>query len=166
MRARVRAHGSPLRLDTQVLGFGAASAHPTFPVSRSRRLCWHASSHTALVSPQWPGFLPLPVPLSPSAPAIAAGRRGRPCLRHHAGIASCGGDPACSADTRCRVLQVFRSSLVLRRDGLPEAVETVTEMPCRLLFWSSVSAIVRWRPHRGQRDWNSATPGFTRHALH
>jgi hypothetical protein len=30
VHARFRAHGSPLRLDTQVRGFGAASAHPTF----------------------------------------------------------------------------------------------------------------------------------------
>jgi len=34
------------------------------------------------------------------------------------------------------------------------------------LFWSSVSAIFRWRPQVGQRDWNSTSLGLTIHALH
>jgi len=51
-------------------------------------------------------------------------------------------------------------------EGLPEELDKVTEMQCRFIFWSSVSAIFRWRPQGGQRDWNSASLGLTIHALH
>ncbi len=81
-------------------------------------------------------------------------------------VSPCLDDPAFSVESRCSVLQVFRSSLFLRREGLPEALDKVTEMPCRFIFWSSVSAIFPWRPQGGQRDENSANPGLTIHAVH
>jgi hypothetical protein len=50
------------------------------------------------------------------------------------------------------VLQVFRLSLFTRFEGLLEELDRGEEMPDRSLFWSSVSAIFRWRPQEGQRD--------------
>ncbi len=42
----------------------------------------------------------------------------------------CLDDPAFSAETRCSVLQVFRSSLFPRREGLPEELDRGAEMQC------------------------------------
>jgi hypothetical protein len=53
----------------------------------------------------------LSVPLRRSAQAITAIRWVLLSLRHHAGMTPCLDDPAFSAETRCGVLQVFRSSL-------------------------------------------------------
>ena len=64
------------------------------------------------------------------------------------------------------MLQVFRSSLFLRREGLPEELDRAAEMHCHPLFWSSVSVIFRWRPQQGQRDENSTNAGLTIHVLH
>jgi len=50
------------------------------------------------------------------------------------------------------VLQVLRSSLFPRREGLPEELDRGEEMQCHPIFWSSVSVIFRWRPQKGQRD--------------
>jgi hypothetical protein len=63
------------------------------------------------------------------------------------------------------VLQVFRSSLIPRSEGLPEELERGKEMQNPSLFWSSVSAILGFRPQVGQRDWNSTSLGLTIHAL-
>ncbi len=60
---------------------------------------------------------------------------------------------------RSGVLQVFRSSLFPRKEGLPEELEREAEMQYPPLLWSSVSAIFRWRPQVGQRDWNLASLG-------
>ncbi len=68
------------------------------------------------------------------------------------GWVPCLGDPAFSAETRCSVLQVFRSSLFLRSKGLPEELDRAIEMLYRPIFWSSVSVIFRWRPQVSQRD--------------
>jgi len=87
-----------------------------------------------------------------SAPAITAVRRVIPCLRNHVGITPCLGHPAFSAELRCSVLQVFRSSLFPRNEGLPEELDRGKEMQNPSIFWSSVSAIFRWRPQGGQRD--------------
>jgi hypothetical protein len=90
-----------------------------------------------------PGFILLSVPLLRSAPAITAVRRVIPCLRHHAGIAPCLGHPAFSAEMRSSVLQVFRSSLFPRNEGLPEELDRGAEMTYPFIFWSSVSVIFR-----------------------
>ncbi|GAC1306146.1 MAG: hypothetical protein NVSMB27_44640 [Ktedonobacteraceae bacterium] len=64
------------------------------------------------------------------------------------------------------MLQVFRSSLFSRKESLPEGLDRGAEIQYFPIFWSSVSAIFRWRPQTGQRDWNSASLGLTIHALH
>lgn len=64
------------------------------------------------------------------------------------------------------MLQVFRSSRFPRTEGLPEELDREAETTYLSIFWSSVSVIFRWRPQKGQRDWNSASRGLTIHALH
>ncbi len=71
-----------------------------------------------------------------------------------------------SLGARSSVLQVFRSSLFPRNEGLPEELDREGEMHHLPIFWSSVSAIFRWRPQGGQRDENSTSLGLTIHALH
>jgi hypothetical protein len=80
-------------------------------------------------------------------------------------VLPCLDDPAFSAELRCSVLQVFHSSLFPRSEGLPEELDRGGEMQNHSIFWSSVSAIFRWRPQRGQRDWNLTSLGLTLHAL-
>jgi hypothetical protein len=43
-------------------------------------------------------------------------------------VSPCVGHPAFSAEKRCSVLQVFRLSLFLRREGLPEELERRAEI--------------------------------------
>jgi hypothetical protein len=69
-------------------------------------------------------------------------------------VLPCLDDPAFSAALRCSVLQVFRSSLFPRKEGLPEELDREVEMPYHPLFWSSVSVLLGFRPPQGQRDSN------------
>ena len=67
-------------------------------------------------------------------------------------VLPCLDDPAFSAEMRSSVLQVFRSPLFPRKEGLPEELDRGEEMQYPPIFWSSVSAIFRCRPQGGQRD--------------
>src|SRR5207244_9299384 len=80
-------------------------------------------------------------------------------------VSPCVGHPAFSAETRSSVLQVFRSSLFPRNEGLPEELDREGEMHHLPIFWSSVSAIFRWRPQGGQRDENSTSLGLKPYTL-
>ncbi len=67
-------------------------------------------------------------------------------------VSPCLDDPAFSVESRYSVLQVFRSSLFPRREGLPEELDREAEMHHLPIFWSSVSVTFRWRPQVGQRN--------------
>ncbi len=67
-------------------------------------------------------------------------------------VLPCLDDPAFSAEMRCSVLQVFRSSLFSRRESLPEELDRGAEITYFPIFWSSVSVIFRWRPQVSQKD--------------
>jgi hypothetical protein len=117
------------------------------------RLRSHPSSQAGRVSRTFPPVLPLPLPRSPHDAVV--------CAREEDGASvPCGGHPACSAAKRCRVLQVCGSSLFLRRHGLPEALESMAEIPSLPL-----SSGPAFRPHRGQGDRKATHPGGTRPAL-
>jgi hypothetical protein len=151
VHARFRAHGSHLRLDTGVL-----SSWDSISTSHTPFL---ASPGSASPLPPTHGWFRVSYPLlSPCRYPKGV------CTSHYSRTlsnigprvpmqdCSCLGHPAFSAGRRSRVLQVFRLSLFPRSEGLPEELDRGEEMPYRSIFWSSVSAIFRWRPQTGQRD--------------
>ena len=149
----VRAVSSCIRLSTYSWLLQSAVA-----VSISTTTAVFETSYAVALPPgqvrfhaDYSALIPLSVPLKRSAEPITGLHRVIQQLRCHAGM-SCLGNPAFSAERRSSVLQVFRSSLFPRKEGLPEELDREAEMQCSSIFWSSVSAIVRWRPQGGQKD--------------